>query len=120
MSDKRNKLRKPSFLGGTISYNNDLWSAECVVKNLSDTGAKLTGRNLPPLLPDRFDLTVPQRKTKYRVHVRWRSGDQIGVLFEQVYPSEEPNAPRKITRRPSLHLDEDNVKPLPITSDYAI
>ena len=88
MSEKRKKSRTPSFLGGTISYNRDLWSAECVVKNISDEGAKLTGRNLP-VLPDQFDLIIPQRRTKYRVHVRWRSKDAVGVAFEFEYPAGE-------------------------------
>ena len=88
MSEKRKSTRKPSFLGGTITYNRDLWTADCVVKNLSDEGAKLTGHNLP-VLPDHFDLSIPQKKTKYRVHVRWRAKDAIGVAFEFVYPVNE-------------------------------
>ena len=88
MSEKRKSTRKPSFLGGTITYNRDLWTADCVVKNLSEEGAKLTGRNLP-VLPDHFDLSIPQKKTKYRVHVRWRAKDSIGVVFEFVYPANE-------------------------------
>jgi hypothetical protein len=88
MSEKRKSARKPSFLGGTISYNRDMWTAECVIKNLSDEGAKLSGRNLP-VLPDQFDLAIPQKKVKYRVNVRWRSKDAIGVAFEFAYPSED-------------------------------
>ena len=88
MSEKRKKSRVPSFLGGTITYNRDLWSADCVVKNISQEGAKLTGRNLPAL-PDQFDLTIPQRKAKYRVHVRWRTKDEVGVAFEFEYPAGE-------------------------------
>jgi len=91
MSDKRKKSRTPSFLGGTISYNRDLWTADCVVKNISEEGAKLTGRNLP-VLPDRFDLSIPQRKTKYRVHVRWRAKDAVGVAFEFAYPADGTDA----------------------------
>jgi hypothetical protein len=98
MSDKRNIARKPSFLGGTITYNHDLWSADCVVKNISDTGAKLMGRNLP-VLPERFDLLIPQRKARYRVLVRWRDKDQIGVVFEHTYPSETAVVAPKVAAR---------------------
>ena len=69
-------------------YNRDMWTADCVVKNISEEGAKLTGSNLP-VLPDQFDLTIPQRKAKYRVHVCWRAKDAVGVVFEFEYPAGE-------------------------------
>ena len=121
MSDKRASSRKPSFLGGTITYNHDLWSADCVVKNLSERGAKLTGRNLP-VLPDRFDLTIPQQKAKYRVVVRWRAGDQIGVEFEHVYPSEELTAEVKAAREKQRKKfeEEQGLRPKRLITDLAI
>jgi hypothetical protein len=103
MSEKRNKSRTPSFLGGTITYNRDLWSADCVVKNISEEGAKLTGRNLP-VLPDHFDLSIPQRKTKYRVQVRWRTKDAVGVAFEFAYPSNEYGSERPAVANKSTRV----------------
>ena len=121
MSDKRTSPRNPSFLGGTITYNHDLWSADCVVKNLSEGGAKLTGRNLPAL-PERFDLSIPQRNLKYRVQVRWRVGDQLGVVFEHVYPSAELTPEVKMARQQQREkqAEEQSLRPKRLITDLAI
>lgn len=115
-ANKRKKDRAPSFLGGTIMYNRDLWSADCVIKNISESGAKLTGRNLP-MLPDRFYLVIPQKKTKYLVHVRWRARDQIGVEFEEVC-SNEGHQPAKRTQL--VHPDDEPIVDAPLITDMAI
>ncbi|HVG51562.1 MAG TPA: PilZ domain-containing protein [Xanthobacteraceae bacterium] len=121
MSEKRNSARNPSFLGGTITYNHDLWSADCVVKNLSEGGARLSGRNLPAL-PDKFDLSIPQRNVKYRVQMRWRVGDQIGVAFEHAYPSAEMTPEVKAARR-QRRVEQDeaqSLRPKRLITDLAI
>jgi hypothetical protein len=81
MDNRRTTDRLPSFLGGTIIYNRNRFSLPCIVKNLSKTGAKLTAKNLP-MLPDRFELHVPQKKAAYAVRMTWREGDVIGVAIE--------------------------------------
>jgi hypothetical protein len=81
MENRRTTERQPSFLGGTIIYNRNRFSLACIVKNLSATGAKLTAKELP-MLPDRFELHVPQKKTTYAVRVSWRKGDVVGVAIE--------------------------------------
>jgi|SRR3954467_12079491 hypothetical protein len=96
MDNRRKVDRLPSFLGGTIIYNRNRWSTPCVVKNLSRTGAKLTGSNLP-VLPDRFELSVPQKKSIYSVKMKWRDADLIGVEIEAVQPmssTDQPHRPR--------------------------
>lgn len=121
MSEKRANSRNPAFLGGTITYNHDLWSADCVVRNMSQQGARLTGRNLPSL-PDRFDLSVPQRRTKYRAAIRWRIGDNIGVEFEHVYPLEEPTPESRAEKkkRREKHAEEQSLRPQRLITDLAI
>lgn len=121
MSDKRATNRNPSFLGGTITYNNDLWSADCVVRNISDHGAKLAGRNLP-VLPDRFDLSIPQKKTKYRVAVRWRARDQLGVAIEHEYPSADETAAIRSARQQlrEEQAEENALRPKRLITDLAI
>lgn len=55
-------------------------ATNCVVRDLSDTGAKL-GVSSKAKLPPEFDLWFVQRKMKMRVRIRWRRGDYVGVLF---------------------------------------
>lgn len=82
-ANRRTNERQPSFLGGTIIYNRQRWSTPCIVKNLSQSGAKLTAKNLP-VLPDSFELHVPQKNATYTVHLKWRAGDVVGVEIDGV------------------------------------
>ena len=52
----------------------------CVIRDLSDTGAKL-GVTAAAKLPAEFDLWLVQRKLKLRARLPWRRGDYIGVSF---------------------------------------
>lgn len=81
MLNQRKTERNRSFLGATILYNRGLFSAPCVVKNLSHGGAKVVARNAP-LLPDRFELHIAQKKMTRQVFTKWRDGDVIGVAFQ--------------------------------------
>jgi hypothetical protein len=74
--------RQPSYLGGKISYNQNLWTEDCVVRNASATGAKLTVKD-PRTLPDQFNLTIPSKGETYRARIKWRQANQIGVAFER-------------------------------------
>jgi hypothetical protein len=115
-ANKRKKTRTPAFLGGTITYNRDRWSASCIVKNISEDGAKISGRNLP-VLPDRFDLSIPQKRMKYRVQVRWRISDQIGVAFEHTYTAAELQAAHRVQ---PIHPEDESIVDAPLITDMAI
>lgn len=77
-TDRRKAVRSPSYLGGQLVFSNQRLSAECIVRDRSDTGALLfvdgAGR-----LPDSFDLTISKTRTRFRAHTRWRRADAIGV-----------------------------------------
>jgi hypothetical protein len=66
----------------------------CVVRDLSDTGAKL-GVSSQAKLPPEFDLWFVQRKLKLRVRLQWRRGDYAGVAFcDPHYTLKAPEARR--------------------------
>ena len=52
----------------------------CVIRDLSDTGAKL-GISRKAKLPQEFNLLFVKRGLKVRVRLRWRGGDTVGVTF---------------------------------------
>jgi hypothetical protein len=56
--------------------------ANCVIRDISTTGAKL-GVSRQVRLPAAFDLWLMKTRTKRRVLVRWRRGDFVGVEFCQ-------------------------------------
>lgn len=81
MAQNRKTDRQPSYLGGKITYNQDLWSEDCIVRNASRAGAKLTVKD-SRALPDHFNLSIPSKGETYRARVKWRVENQIGVEFD--------------------------------------
>jgi hypothetical protein len=55
-------------------------ATNCVVRDLSESGARL-GVSSRVKLPPEFDLWFVQRKLKLRVRIKWRNGDYVGVAF---------------------------------------
>ena len=81
MSEKRSAPRLRSFLKGKAVFNNRQSTLDCLVRDISATGARLEVSNAV-LLPDVFDLYVPQKETTYRARITWRGEGEIGVEFE--------------------------------------
>jgi hypothetical protein len=80
MIENRVTPRLRSLLKGKIIYNNRLSTVDCVVRDISGSGARLA---LPQnfALPDRFELYVPLKERTYSAEVRWRGDEDFGVLF---------------------------------------
>lgn len=70
-------------------------TTNCVVRDLSESGAKL-GVSSKIKLPPEFDIWLVQRKLKLRVRLKWRRGEYIGVAFEEPQPEfKSPRATRQ-------------------------
>lgn len=80
MSERRKKVRRLAYIGGRASFCRGQSSADVLIRNASDSGAKLVIQN-GHFIPDDFKLTVPVWQTEYRVRACWRSYDSIGVEF---------------------------------------
>jgi hypothetical protein len=53
---------------------------DCIVKNLSNDGARISFANYTPL-PDAFDITICRRRESYKANVIWRNATEIGLAF---------------------------------------
>ena len=82
MDERRTSHRKKSFLRGTVYYNNRQSSVDCVVRDLSDHGARLEFGALTSL-PDTVELHVPARGQTRRAEIRWRTDQEVGVCFDE-------------------------------------
>ena len=79
--DERNKRVAPRYpVLGHAQIIGQTKAINCVVRDLSDTGAKL-GVSNSVKLPAEFDLRFVQRRLTLRVRVRWRAGEYVGVAF---------------------------------------
>ena len=92
-AEQRRAPRIRSLIGARIVFNNGLATVDCLIRDVSETGAKLIVSSPVPL-PDRFELTVPQKGTTRRVRVVWRRATEIGVRFEDEQAPEQASAPQ--------------------------
>jgi PilZ domain len=74
-------IRQRTFLKGTVYYDNRRASIECVIRDLSNTGARLTFDH-PAAVPDRIELFIPHKQQTLHAYVRRREPNEIGVAFE--------------------------------------
>jgi hypothetical protein len=78
MDNKRNKNRQRVLKAGLITFNGA--GINCLVRNISDTGAALEVENqigIPPI----FDLVIAADHFTQRCHVVWRKEKRIGIVF---------------------------------------
>lgn len=76
--DRRNSPRKRILWGGLAGWKNGD-STECIVHNLSDTGAHLQIRGP---VPKTFNLLIDGDRMSRACCVVWRSSNRVGVKFE--------------------------------------
>jgi hypothetical protein len=79
--DKRIAPRRNTMILATIVFNGGLSKMDCVIRNLSTSGAKL---EVPvvKVLPQTFDLIVPRHKPMHCT-VAWRAMRELGVAFSE-------------------------------------
>lgn len=79
--EKRLSPRRNTMIPATIVYDGGRGRADCIIRNLSDTGAKLEVQAGVARIPRTFDLVVsnvrPQGCT-----VMWRTLKELGVQFD--------------------------------------
>jgi PilZ domain len=80
MGERRQQGRRKSFLRGLVYYDNKHGALNCLVRDLSDDGARIIfSENVT--LPEMFDLHILQKNVTLRARVTWRRGDEIGLGF---------------------------------------
>lgn len=81
--DKRDSDRVRAFLRAQIIFNNRMSTIDCIIKNISATGARIAlGDSFA--VPAEFDIFIPQRSSSHHAKLVWRDKDSIGVDFVDV------------------------------------
>ena len=80
MTEKRKAPRQRTLKGGVIAFHNRFSTIDCVVRNLTHTGAMLKVASTVGI-PDRFELKLEHEDFRW-CQVKWRRDDTIGVAFE--------------------------------------
>ena len=94
MNDRRSSSRQKSFLQGRIYYNNRRSTVDCLIRDYSETGAKLKFSEAITV-PEAMELYIPNREAMHRARVEWRYGNEMGVSFDDAAaPSIAPDMPQ--------------------------
>lgn len=81
MSDERRQAqRQKSLLRGLAYLGNSPSAMNCLVRDISGTGARLKFSG-PITAPDTLDLHIPAKNQTLRCRVKWREADEIGITF---------------------------------------
>lgn len=80
MPEKRRAPRQRVIKGAHISFKERGAAIDCVVRNLSDSGACLKVES-PVGIPETFDLVIETDQSVRPCRVVWRKDTQIGVEF---------------------------------------
>jgi hypothetical protein len=89
--DQRSSKRNRTFLDGRIIFNNRCSVITCTVRDLSDTGARISFGHII-LIPEQFEIEVPKKGLSVSARVIWSRGRDHGVKFitalQDAVPSE--------------------------------
>jgi len=80
MAERRHSTRQKSFLRGCVYFNKRRGVVDCLVRDISDDGARLIF-SAAVNVPDIVELYIPQKEQTLRARVQWRHGDELGVAF---------------------------------------
>lgn len=89
MQEQRQTFRKTAFVGGQIVCGDGKSTLFCLVRDISDLGAKLEMSNVAAV-PERFGLRINGKEGLYRAKVIWRNANDLGIAFES--PQSDQNS----------------------------
>ena len=82
--ETRAAVRHRSYFHGKIVSRDGSFSMDCVIRNLSNTGARIQVHN-DELFPVRFFLLCTSVKRTFEAEVAWRRGSFAGVAFRAIH-----------------------------------
>ncbi|MER2268535.1 PilZ domain-containing protein [Methylobacterium oxalidis] len=80
MQERRRTPRRRSYIGATIVFNNRCSTIDCLIRDISDDGARLIFSDTVNA-PEQFDLVINKMGETRRAQMAWRQADQAGVTF---------------------------------------
>jgi hypothetical protein len=78
------------FFRAFVYFGGGGTAVECVVRDISDTGARLQFAK-PQKLSDFVDLHIPIKGQSYHAKVRWEDGSEIGIAFHATSNTDAAN-----------------------------
>jgi hypothetical protein len=97
--EKRDAPRHKCFLRAFVYFEGRGTAIDCVVRDISDIGARLQF-DKPLVLSELLDLYIPIKGQSFHAEKRWKDGDQIGVTFRAATQTktDDTGADRRVDR----------------------
>jgi hypothetical protein len=91
MIERRESARDKVIYGGVADLGEPGSSRECIVRNISDTGASLEFSNVVQLKRDvelkkDFGLTIARKGRSFLAKIVWWRDNFIGIAFSEGHP----------------------------------
>jgi hypothetical protein len=101
--------RLKTLIAARISFNGGCSTLDCMIRNLSETGARLSFAAAVSV-PDCFDLIIPQKNVTRRVRVAWQGDKEVGVRFEDAHPVQDGEPDGGALKRRIRELEAENAR----------
>ena len=98
MQDRRERVRDRVFFGGVAEINERGSTMDCVVRNISETGACVEFDS-SARLPERMQLTIARKGRSILAEMIWRQANRVGLAFRaMVTDSSESDLDARLRR----------------------
>ena len=81
MLDRRQSARDKVIYGGVAEIGEHGASRDCVVRNISDTGASLEFSNMVKLPREQLSLRIARKGRSFLARIIWLRDNFVGVAF---------------------------------------
>jgi hypothetical protein len=81
--ERRREARLRCLLTGTIVFDDNKATFDCVVRSISAHGARVELAEAFRV-PETFDLVVPHHEQMHHAEVIWRKGERAGVALSDI------------------------------------
>jgi hypothetical protein len=98
MGERRRVTRQKSFLRGCVYFNNRRSAFDCLIRDLSDKGARIIFSDTVSV-PDMVDLHIPQKEQTVRARVEWRHGGEVGLAFPDAIRAADGTSDSELSAR---------------------
>ena len=88
MRDRRESVRDKVMYGGVAEIGNSGTTRECIVRNISDSGANIEFSNHFQLPREQLSLRIARKGRSFLAKVIWWRDNFVGVAFRAESPAQ--------------------------------
>ncbi len=84
LAERRSHLRRKVLFGGVIVYERGRGTFDCRIRDLTESGVKISISRAQTLPPDFYFISIKDRLA-HKARIAWRAGDEAGLTFETTH-----------------------------------